>query len=144
MPTMNVRPGGCRGHVVIALSGEIDSACAAWLSGSLATAISAGSRIIIDVAGLDFIDCGALHELAAARKRVLQAGGDLRLAGARQSVQRILSLVDTGGLLPVFTGVREAAVWCPAPPGAGSRTKVASWAGMTGPAQPVRPGWPTS
>lgn len=144
MPGMSMRPGGCRGYMVIALGGDLGAACAAWLSGSLATVISAGSRIIIDVAGLDFIDCDALSELRAARKRALQAGGDLRLAGARQSVQRILSLVDTGGLLPTFTSVREAALRCPALPGAGSGTEAADWAGMTGPAQPGRPGAPTS
>jgi anti-anti-sigma factor len=144
VPSMSVSSGACSGHTVVALSGELDMACGPWLSGSLAAITTPGSQIIMNVADLDFLDCGGLHALIAARRQALQAGGDLRLAGARQAVHRILALVDATGLLPAFASVSEAADGSAAPPGAASEAGAADWAGMTGPAQPVRRGAATS
>lgn len=109
MPSMNVVSSPCPDCVIVALSGDLDIASATGLAGSLSAVTAPGSLVILDLAELAFIDCGALRTLAAARMQALAAGGDLLLADPRPPVRRILSLIDLSGLLPVFASVTEAA-----------------------------------
>jgi hypothetical protein len=48
----------CDGHVVVALRGELDLVDAADVAAALAAAVAREPRIIVDLAGLEFIDCG--------------------------------------------------------------------------------------
>jgi STAS domain len=75
----------------------------------LSAAAAPGSRVIVDLAGLTFMDCSCLHVLVSARKQALQAGGDLLLAAPRGPVARLLSLIDLTGWLSVFASAEEAA-----------------------------------
>lgn len=106
---VDVSSSRCPGHVVVALRGELDVADATWLARALPRAAAPGSRIIVDLAGLTFMDCGSLSALVSARKQALQAGGDLLLAAPRGTVLRLLSLTDLDGALSVFASVGEAA-----------------------------------
>lgn len=109
----------CAGYVVVTLRGELDVSTAATSRRALrALAASAsGSRIIMDLAELTFMDCCSLRELASVRAQVRRAGGDLVLVGPQPIVLRLLS---TNGMMrhsQVFASVPEAvgAVSDPAP-----------------------------
>ena len=97
------------GQVIVALRGELDVAEAASVAAGL-TAIAAREReVIVDLAGLNFIDSSGVAALLRARKHARQAGGDLLLAAPQRQVLRILALT---GLIDVFTvhaSVDEAA-----------------------------------
>jgi anti-anti-sigma factor len=70
-----------------------------------------GARIVVDLAGVTFMDCGSLHELMSVRAQARRAGGDLVLAGPQPIVLRLLSLVsaaDMIGQCPVFASVHDA------------------------------------
>jgi len=54
----------CDGHVVVALRGELDLVDAADVAAALAAAVAREPRIIVDLAGLEFIDCGGVAALA--------------------------------------------------------------------------------
>jgi anti-sigma B factor antagonist len=95
--------------VIVALRGELDVTRAPRVTRALSLAAAPGSRIIIDLAGLTFMDCSSLGALVSARKQALQAGGDLLLAAPERLVLRLLSLIDPEGLLPVFASVEQAA-----------------------------------
>jgi anti-sigma B factor antagonist len=97
------------GYVVVALYGELDKTHAAWLAGALSAAAAPGSRVIVDLERLAFIDCSGLSAMVSAWKQARQAGGDLRLAAPQQPVLRLLSLTDLTGLLPVLASVDQAA-----------------------------------
>ena len=99
----------CPGYVVVALCGELDMTHAGWLARALSAAAAPGSRVIVDLEGLAFIDCGGLSAVMSAWKQARQAGGDLRLAAPQELVFRLLSLTDLTGLLPVFASVDQAA-----------------------------------
>jgi anti-sigma B factor antagonist len=97
----------CPAYVVVALSGELDIADAARVARGLSAA-AAGARIIVDLAGLTFIDCGGVQALVSAWEKARQAGGDLVLAAPQKRVARLLALTDLIELLPVFGSVKEA------------------------------------
>jgi anti-anti-sigma factor len=96
------------GYVVVALRGELDVSGAGGIERALAGAAAPGSRVIVDLAELTFIDCRCVAVLASAWKQARQAGGDLLLASPRGLVLRILSLTGLIDLLPVFASVAEA------------------------------------
>jgi anti-anti-sigma factor len=97
------------GYAVVALRGELDVTHPTRVARALSAATAPPSRIIVDLAGLTFMDCSSLGALVSAVKQALQAGGDLLLAAPRRLVLRILSLTDPAGLLPVFASVEQAA-----------------------------------
>jgi len=108
--SIDVSSSRCPGYVVVALCGELDKTHAAWLAGALSAAAAPGSRVIVDLEGLAFIDCSGLSAMVSAWKQARQAGGDLRLAAPQQPVLRLLSLTDLTGLLPVLASVDQAAI----------------------------------
>ena len=57
-------------------------------------------NVIIDLTGLEFIDCGGLRALAGAREQARRAGGELLLAAPQRLVLRMLALT---GLVDVFS-----------------------------------------
>src|ERR1700684_2730613 len=88
------------GHAVVGLRGELDVNDAAGVTVALAGVAAAHPDIIIDLAGLDFIDCCGLWALTRAREQASRAGGALLLAAPQQLVIRVLALT---GLVDVFS-----------------------------------------
>ena len=99
----------CDGYVVVALRGELDLADAADVAAALAAAVAREPRIIVDLAGLGFIDCGGVAALARGRRHARQAGGDLLLAAPQQRVLRVLAITRLAGEFSVHASVEEAA-----------------------------------
>lgn len=93
---------------VLALRGELDVTAVAELSSELADVMSRGRWVIVDLAGLSFIDCASVVVLARARKRMRLAGGDVLLAGPRGAVARLLLLTGRTGVFSVFPSVGVA------------------------------------
>jgi anti-anti-sigma factor len=109
MADAGVSSSRCAGHVMVALRGELDVTDAAELPRVLSAAAAPGSRVIVDLTGLTFMDRSSLGTLISARRQALEAGGDLPLAAPRGTVLWLLSLIDPDGLLPVFASVEQAA-----------------------------------
>ena len=109
MAGIDVRSSQYPGYVVVALRGEVDISNATRLARALSAAVATGSRTIVDLAGLTFMDCSSLHVLVSARQQALQAGGDLLLAAPQQQVLRLLCLAELNGWLPVLASAEEAA-----------------------------------
>jgi anti-sigma B factor antagonist len=106
----------CDGHVIVALRGELDIADAVSVAAALAAVAAREPEIIVDLAGLEFIDSSGVAALARGRKQARHAGGDLRLAAAQQQVLRVLTLtplIEASPSMPAWTR-RSAA---PAAPG---------------------------
>ena len=108
MARIDVSSSRCPGYVVVALRGEIDKTHDAWLARALSAAVAPGSRVIVDLQELAFIDCSGLSAMVSAWKQARQAGGDLRLAAPQRPVLRLLCLTGLTGLLPVFASVDQA------------------------------------
>jgi anti-sigma B factor antagonist len=99
----------CGGHVVVVLRGELDLAGAAGVAAALAAVAARKPEIVVDLAGLEFIDSSGVAALARGRKHARHAGGDLLLAAPRQQVLRVLTLTRLIDVFPVHASVEEAA-----------------------------------
>ena len=63
MPGVELSTSACDGHVVVALRGDRDITGAANAGAAIAALVVPGRCLIVDMAALDFIDCGSLAAL---------------------------------------------------------------------------------
>jgi anti-sigma B factor antagonist len=98
----------CDGHLVVVLRGEFDVTDAVSVAAALAALATRDAAIIVDLAGLEFIDSSGLAALAHARTQARRAGGDLLLASPQQQVLRILSITRLTDVFSVHASVSEA------------------------------------
>jgi anti-sigma B factor antagonist len=99
----------CDGHVTVVLRGELDVADAAGVAAAFAALAAREPEIIVDLAGLEFIDSSGVAALARGRKLARHAGGDLLLAAPQRQVLRVLTLTRLIDVFPVHASVEEAA-----------------------------------
>jgi len=109
MFSVDLSTSECGGHVVVALRGELDILDAAGVAAALAAVAARKPEIVVDLAGLEFIDSSGVAALARGRKHARHAGGDLLLAAPRQQVLRVLTLTRLIEAFPVHASVDEAA-----------------------------------
>jgi anti-sigma B factor antagonist len=96
-------------QVVVVLRGELDVAEAAQVAASLAVVAAGGRDVIVDLAGLEFIDSSGLAALVSARQHARRAGCDLLLAAPQQQVRRMLAITRLIDVFAVHARVDEAA-----------------------------------
>jgi len=77
MCSVELRTGECEGRVVVVLRGELDVGDAASVAAALTEIAARERQIIVDLAGLEFIDSSGLAALVRVRKYARHAGGDL-------------------------------------------------------------------
>ena len=97
------------GHAVVALRGELDLADAVAVAAALTAVAAREPRIIVDLAGLEFIDSSGVAALARGRRQAWQAGGDLVLAAPQREVMLVLAITRLIDAFCVYATVEEAA-----------------------------------
>jgi anti-sigma B factor antagonist len=121
---VELKVGGFGGHAVVALHGDLDLASVPAVVSHLIAGVEAcGPSVIVDLAGLEFIDCCGLGVLVRVRKWTREGGGDLLLAAPQQHVRRLLRLTGLEGVFSMYSSVEQAAsgaklarpVWAGAP-----------------------------
>src|SRR5260370_4172185 len=109
MVSMNLSSRECDGRAVVALRGELDVVDAASVAAALTAVAVRAPEMIVDLAGLEFIDSSGLAALVLARKQARQAGGDLLLAAPQDQVLRVLAVIRLAEVFSVHASVDEAA-----------------------------------
>lgn len=105
----DLRVSGFGGHAVVALSGELDLLEAPAVTSHLIAAVAAhGPSIIVDLAGLEFIDSCGLGVLLRGLRWTRECGGDLSLAAPQHRVSRILEITGLIDVFPVYSSVEQA------------------------------------
>ncbi len=90
-----------REHTVLAVSGEVDVYTAPALRDRIADLLDGGQhRLVIDLAGVEFLDSTGLGVLVAGLNRAREVGGSLSLVCPQE---RVLKLFRITGLDEVFT-----------------------------------------
>jgi anti-anti-sigma factor len=91
---------------VVELRGEIDLGSALHVDPHLEAAAQ-GPRpllVVLDLGPVDFIDCFGLSLLLRTRRRVVERGGDLRMAVAHVPTRKLLAMTGLDGVFcPVWT-----------------------------------------
>jgi anti-sigma B factor antagonist len=108
MVTMELHAGECDRPSVVALRGELDVAEAASVAAALATVAGGDRAVIVDLAGLEFIDSSGVAALVLVRAQARRAGGDLLLAAPRDQVTRVLTLTRLIDVFSVHASVEQA------------------------------------
>ena len=94
--------------VIVAVGGELDLVTSRELDEHLARARRQDRRIILDLAGVDFMDTSSLAVIVGHWKRLQAAGGTLALAGARYRQTKTLWITGLADRLPMYETVDEA------------------------------------
>jgi anti-sigma B factor antagonist len=77
---------------IVELRGELDVASAEFLTNALTEV--AGSTVVVDLSGLDFMDSSGIGALVVARNRIKSKGlGELVLSRPGAIVQKVLEIV---------------------------------------------------
>lgn len=108
MVSVDLSTRKCDGHIIVALRGMLDVADAVSVAAALAAVAAREPDIIIDLAGLEFIDSSGVAALVRGRRQARNAGGELLLAAPQQQVLRILTLLRLIDIFPVHATVAEA------------------------------------
>jgi anti-sigma B factor antagonist len=95
--------------VVVAVTGDVDIHTAPHLQDCL-DALVAERRpaVVVDLAGVNFLDSSALGVLIAAQRQLGEAGGELRLAAPRAHVRKIFQITRLTEVIPLFDDVDAA------------------------------------
>lgn len=93
--------------MVLALSGDVDLASASDLR-MLLVELGGSAPAFVDLAELEFIDSTGLGVLVGALRGLRAAGGDLRIAGARAGIARVLSVTGLNRVFEQFLSVDDA------------------------------------
>src|SRR6188768_2014668 len=101
------------GRVVVV--GEVDMATAPQLTGAIESLISTGAqRVVVDAAGVTFMDSSGLAALCLGRAKLEAEGGVLVLGAVSRQVEAVLQIA---GLESTF--VRETPAACSQDPRVG-------------------------
>ncbi|MBM0275422.1 STAS domain-containing protein [Micromonospora tarensis] len=104
---LSVRPG--RGCTVLEARGELDMATSPQLRESLQRLADAGDQhVVLDLAGVGFMDSSGLGALVVMFKAMRDVGGRLSLAAVRPAVHSVLTVTSVDRVIPVYDSVQAA------------------------------------
>jgi anti-sigma B factor antagonist len=88
---------------------ELDAATAPRVGRFLSRVVLPGSRVVLDMSGVPFLDCAGLAQLLLAHRRALTGGGWMQLTGVREGPRLVLELTGTAEQLtrPRIPGQRS-------------------------------------
>ncbi len=91
---------------ILSLQGEVDISTVDALEEQIDQCLKQGSRLILDLSGVSFIDSTGLRLVINTRER-LSEGGELALVAQDGPVTRLLEITGLDGAFPVFATVEE-------------------------------------
>jgi stage II sporulation protein AA (anti-sigma F factor antagonist) len=90
------------GALRIRVSGEVDMACAPDLLGTIVSAdVPAGGNLILDLAGVSFMDSSGINALVAAHHKRAAEGVPMTIVGTRPIVLQVFKVSGVDRFLDV-------------------------------------------
>jgi anti-sigma B factor antagonist len=97
------------GYTRLAGTGRLNMVRAPRLREAVAVVIASGHHhLVLDMAGVEFVDSSGLGALVGCLKAARQAGGDLRIANVSPQVRMVLELTGMTRVFTPYDSVDEA------------------------------------
>ena len=94
---------------VLEITGRMDALTSQGFEAECLARLAAGdTRIVADLAGLEYISSAGLRSILAAAKKLKAAGGDLAFCGLSGIVAEVFTVSGFAKLLPVYDTRGEA------------------------------------
>lgn len=94
---------------VVGCTGRLNMVAAPGLREAIAGLVTQGrARVVVDLAGVEFIDSSGLGSLIGCLKTARQAEGDLRIARPTKQVLTVLQLSNIDRILRPYDSVEAA------------------------------------
>lgn len=96
-PALRITANATDGTTVLRLAGELDVATADQLRERVGALLGKGTvirQLVLDLAGLEFLDVTGLGAVLETRRKLAEAGATLTLRRPRPMVVRMLALLD--------------------------------------------------
>ena len=95
--------------MIVAIAGSMDALTSPTLTDYLDKQIQAGhAKLVLDVTGLEYTSSAGLRALLIAVKEARQHAGDLRVAGVRPNVRKVLEMSGFTSILKIYPAVADA------------------------------------
>lgn len=95
---------------VVSVAGDLDIHNAPGLGEQLDEVVRARpALVVVDLAGVGFLDSSTLGVLIGVYKQLQEAGGRLCLAGVQPHILKVLQITRLDEIIPVFDTVAAAA-----------------------------------
>jgi anti-sigma B factor antagonist len=97
------------GWTVLRVTGELDVATAPRLRQEAVRVVAEGRlRLVMDLAGVDFLDSTGLGVVIGVLKRARGHGGDLVLAGLSPQVSKVFEITRVNEIIRIVESVSDA------------------------------------
>ncbi|MDR3496362.1 MAG: STAS domain-containing protein [Ancalomicrobiaceae bacterium] len=97
------------GALVLAVTGRIDSNNAGRIEAEILKHVGPGlDRLVIDLAGLDYISSAGLRVLLITAKKMRQLGGRFALARLRPQITEVMEVSGFTAIMPCLASLDEA------------------------------------
>ena len=99
--TLRITAGdGAPGTTTLILVGEVDCSSAPRLRRRIGAELAAGTNtLVLDLAGVSFLDASGIGVLVGGLRRTREAGGDLVVLRASRAVERVFEVTGLSSLL---------------------------------------------
>ena len=108
-------------RIVISVTGEIDVYTAPTLRERLNELVADGEyHLVVDMAGVDFLDSTGLGVLVGGLKRARSHDGTLRLVCDQEKILKVFRITGLTKVFPIYASLADALADDAEPPAAGS------------------------
>lgn len=106
---MDIKEKKVDAATIVSLTGSIDALTAPKITEFFQAQVAAGNvKLVVDFSGVDYTSSAGLRVMLGAIKETRAQGGDMRLAGVRPDVLKVLKLSGFTNILKMFDGVDAA------------------------------------
>lgn len=94
---------------LMVINGTIDALTSPDLIAAIQKHVHDGhANVVLDFGGVEFMSSAGLRAILASVKEARAAGGDLRIAGAQPSIDKVMKMAGFHNIVKMFATAQEA------------------------------------
>ncbi len=107
---MDIKVSELNNYTVVSINGRVDTMTAGDFENKIMEVLDGGiSKMLLDCSGLDYISSSGLRVFLVAQKKMMAAGGALRLCCLKPEIQEIFDISGFSGIFSIFPDMEKAA-----------------------------------